>query len=112
MIFQAVLFSRQNEPGRKALSFAMMRYLASFIRTGDPNPADGSLPRWEPWSRTPQGPKRIIFDVRGDQPVLAMSTGESTDEHVMSAAGSDLSEPLRSWTLDFLRSSPLPSGVR
>jgi len=43
-VFQAVLFSPRNEPGRKALSAAMMRYLARFARTGDPNPLDGSLP--------------------------------------------------------------------
>lgn len=114
MIFQAFLFSRQNEPGRKALSSAMMRYLASFARTGNPNPApsDGSLPPWKPWSSAPGGPKKIVFDVRGDQPVLSMDTTELTDDQVMAAAGSELSEPLRSRTLEFLRTSPLPSGVR
>jgi para-nitrobenzyl esterase len=112
MIFQAFLFSWQNEPGRKALSSAMMRYLASFARTGNPNPADGSLPSWEPWSLAAGGPKKIVFDVRGDQPVLSMGTTELTDDQVMAAASSELSEPLRSRTLEFLRTSPLPSGVR
>jgi para-nitrobenzyl esterase len=116
MVFQAFLFSWQNEPGRKALSSAMMRYLASFARTGNPNPADVSLPGaalppWEPWSRAPGGPKKIVFDVRGTQPVLEMETTELTDEQVMAAAGSELAEPLRSRTLEFLRTSPLPSGV-
>ena len=112
MIFQAFLFSWQNEPGRKALSSAMMRYLAGFARTGNPNPADGSLPPWEPWSRAPGGPKKILFDVRGNLPVLSMETTDLTDEQVMAAAGSELAEPLRTRTLEFLRTSPLPSGVR
>lgn len=112
MIFQAFLFSWQNEPGRKALSSAMMRYLASFARTGNPNPADGSLPPWEPWSRDLNGPKKIVFDVRGNEPVLEMETTELADEQVMAAAAFELAEPLRSRTLEFLRTSPLPSGVR
>ena len=112
MIFQAFLFSWQNQPGRKALSSAMMRYLASFARTGNPNPAGGGLPTWEPWSPAPGGPRRILFDVRGHQPVLEMESTELTDEQVMAAAGSELTEPLRSRTLEFLRTSPLPSGVR
>jgi para-nitrobenzyl esterase len=112
MIFQAFLFRWQTDPGRKALSSAMMRYLAAFCRTGNPNPADGSLPAWEPWSPAPGGPKKIVFDVRGSQPDLSMETTELTDEQVMAAASSELAEPLRSRTLEFLRTSPLPSGVR
>jgi hypothetical protein len=111
-IFQIFLFSWQNEPGRKALSAAMMRYLASFARTGNPNPADGSLPPWAPWSRAPGGPKYIVFDVRGKEPTLEMSNQELTDEEVMASVSADLEEPLRGRTLQYLRASGLPSGVR
>lgn len=111
-IFQLFLFSSQNEPGRKALSAAMMRYLARFARTGDPNPPDGSLPAWEPWSRAPKGPKYIVFDVRGSEPALEMSTEELTDAEVMASASAELAEPLRTRALDSLRTSWLPSGVR
>lgn len=111
-VFQVLLFSWQNEPGRKALSAAMMRYLARFARTGDPNPPDGSLPVWAPWSRAPGGPRYITFDVRGDKPTLDMSTEELTDAGVLASASADLAEPLRSRTLDYLRASPLPSNVR
>jgi para-nitrobenzyl esterase len=109
---QAFLFSPQSSPGRRALSAAMMRYVAGFVRTGNPNPPDGSLPEWAPWSRAPGGPKFIIFDARGNEPVLQMSTDEITDEQVLASAAADLPEPLRSRTLDWLSSSPLPSGVR
>jgi len=111
-IFQVLLFTRQNEPGRRALSAVMMRYLAQFARTGDPNMANRELPAWEPWSAAPGGPKHIVFDARGDAPAISMSNEELTDQQVMAAASSDLPEPLRSRTLEFLRSSTLPSGVR
>jgi para-nitrobenzyl esterase len=111
-VFQALLFSPQSSRGRKALSAAMMRYVASFVRTGDPNPPDASLPRWEPWSRRPGGPREIVFDTKGDEPVLQMSTEELTDGQVMASASADLPEPVRSRTLNWLESSPLPSGVR
>ena len=111
-VFQVFLFSWQNEPGRKALSAAMMKYLARFARTGNPNdPADG-LPAWEPWSAAPGGPKYIAFDARGDSAAIGMAADELTDQEVMAAAGADLPEPLRARTLDYLEHSPLPSGVR
>lgn len=116
VIFQAFLFSWQNEPGRKALSAAMMKYLARFARTGDPNPSGGApgggLPVWEPWSAAPGGPKCIVFDVRGDAPAIPMSNEELTDQEVMAAASAELREPLRTRTLQYLQESPLPSGVR
>jgi para-nitrobenzyl esterase len=111
-VFQVVLFSRENEPGRKALSAAMMKYLARFVRTGNPNdPADG-LPAWEPWSPAAGGPKYIVFDAKGDSPAIGMATDELTDQEVMAAASTDLSEPLRARTLEYLEHSTLPSGVR
>ena len=110
-LFHLFLFTNANAPGRKALSADIMRYTAAFARTGDPNPGDDSLPRWEPWSGTPGGPRRIVFDAGPGQAHISMSGDELTDRQVMAAAGSELSEPLRSEVLEFLRASPLPSGV-
>jgi len=56
----------------------MMRYVASFVRTGNPNPAGGGLPRWEAWSNEPGDPKSVIFDVRGDDPDIRMTDRELT----------------------------------
>jgi para-nitrobenzyl esterase len=115
-VFQAFLFSWQNEPGREALDAAVMGYLGRVARTGDPNPPAGGpaadSPAWEPWSPAPGGPKYIVFDARGDEPAIAMSNEELTDEQVMAAASADLREPLRTRTLQYLATSPLPSGVR
>jgi para-nitrobenzyl esterase len=111
-VFQAVLFSSQNEPGRKALSAAMMKYLARFVRTGNPNDPSADLPAWEPWSAVPAGPKYIIFDVKDDAPAIRMASDELTDQQVMASVSAELREPLRARTLDYLEHSPLPSGVR
>jgi para-nitrobenzyl esterase len=124
-VFQLFLFNRQNEPGRKALSAAMMKYLARFARTGNPNmpgealgggvpaeAASGELPSWEAWSALPGGPRSIVFDARGDAPAIAMTDEELTDEGVMASVSADLAEPLRTRTLQLLERSTLPSGVR
>lgn len=48
-------FSNANQPGREALSNAMMGSLAAFARTGNPNhPGLGAT--WPNW------PKRLVFD--------------------------------------------------
>jgi para-nitrobenzyl esterase len=111
-VFQAFLFSWQNEPGRKSLSAAMMGYVSRFARTGDPNGPHGDSPVWQPWSQAPGGPKYIVFDVNGDAPAITMSNEELTDQEVMDAARAQLREPLRTRTLEYLEQSPLPSGVR
>jgi para-nitrobenzyl esterase len=111
-VFQIFLFTWRNEPGRKALSASMMRYLARFARTGDPNMPGENLPEWEPWSTDRDGPKYIIFDTHGDAPTIMMSNEELTDQEVMDAARQQLPEPLRTRTLRYLETSPLPSGVQ
>jgi para-nitrobenzyl esterase len=68
------LFSSRNEPGRRALSAAMMAAIARFIRTGDPN-GSGS-PAWAAWSNEPGGPKSLVLDADLDGPVIAMSALE------------------------------------
>jgi para-nitrobenzyl esterase len=48
------LFTAANRPGRRDLSAGIMRYLAAFARSGDPNPGGGdALPPWR--ARTPGG---------------------------------------------------------
>jgi para-nitrobenzyl esterase len=58
--------SPANAPGRLALSDAMMRAVAAFARTGDPNdPALGVV--WEPW------PKKLLFDANLTQKRIALA---------------------------------------
>lgn len=115
-VMHLALFTEQNAPGRRALSGAMMEYVAQFARTGDPNrrgtgPGTGWT-EWAPWTNTPGAPKCILFDARGDSPAIVMSDIELTDDAVMAAVQTDLAEPLRSRTLNFLSRSILPSRVR
>ena len=55
-----------NEPGRRVLTDAVMRYLAAFARTGNPNDTVGApLPAWEPWDPADGGFKALAMDVDG-----------------------------------------------
>lgn len=54
-VFARVTNSRANQPGREALSGAMMASLRAFVHTGDPNHA-GLGQAWQPW------PRKWVFD--------------------------------------------------
>ena len=82
-VLQVLLFSRKNAPGRRALSDVMMRFIARFIRTGDPN-GDG-LPSWPAWSNDDGGPKSLVLDADFDKPVVAVSVIEYTREQAEAA---------------------------
>ena len=82
-IMQVFLFSRANEPGRRALSGLMMRFIARFIRTGDPN-GDG-LPPWPAWSNDEGGPKSLVLDADLQGAQAEVSTVEYTRERVEAA---------------------------
>ncbi len=87
-------FVPANEAGRKQLQYAMMKYLANFAWTGNPNHDFSSYPRWEKWSHflylpkwkewsnTPGAPKAIVFDADFHQAHIAMMTEELTIEGV------------------------------
>ena len=54
-LFSAVSNSKANEPGRLALSDAMLSSIAAFAKNGDPNNAALGV-TWQPW------PQKLIFD--------------------------------------------------
>ncbi|WP_198673148.1 carboxylesterase/lipase family protein [Simplicispira lacusdiani] len=54
-VFSRATNSRANEPGRLALSKAMMDSVSAFMRTGNPGNATVGLD-WQPW------PRRLVFD--------------------------------------------------
>jgi para-nitrobenzyl esterase len=110
-LLQIVLFTEQNQVGRKELSRSMMRYTASFARTGDPNPPGGVLPLWTPWVNTPGVPKCLVFDVTGDVPTMTMTSEELTEEGVLAALRAELPGPVRELTLRYLRASKLPARI-
>jgi para-nitrobenzyl esterase len=60
----AVLYNRDNTPGRDALSASMSSYWAEFAYTGSPGRGrSGDLPEWTPWSNeTPTSAKYILLD--------------------------------------------------
>ncbi|MCC2634244.1 MAG: carboxylesterase/lipase family protein [Ramlibacter sp.] len=59
-LYSRFMFTRGNEPGRAALSRAMMQSLGAFAARGDPN--DAALgTRWPAW------PQRLVFDADARQ---------------------------------------------
>ena len=97
-----LVFTKENRPGREALSSAMMAYVAQFARTGNPNKAGAGLAEWSPWSNAANEPKCILFNVQGDMPYLAMSNVELTASGVKAKLASEVPEPLYSETLQYL----------
>jgi para-nitrobenzyl esterase len=75
-------FNPDNQPGRVALSEAMMGYLANFAHTGDPSSPAPDLPTWEPWSNAAGGPKLVVFDADHHRALISMSSEELTAEAV------------------------------
>lgn len=104
-LFQLLVFTNQNRPGREVLTSAMMAYAAQFLRTGNPNPPGAGLPEWLPWSNDPGGPKCILFDVTPDQALkIAMSNVELTVESVQESMAEEVPEPLYSEAAEYLES--------
>ncbi|MBI5894831.1 MAG: carboxylesterase family protein [Desulfobacterales bacterium] len=75
---QGYAFTPESDTaGRQALSDAMMKYLANFARTGNPNCGPARrLPQWQKWSNETGAPKAILFDANADRALLSMSSEE------------------------------------
>ena len=108
-VLQWFLFTKENKPGRKALSAVMMDYVAQFARTGNPNRPFSGLPVWSPWSNAPGESKTIIFDGTRTKAVVTMSNKELSLESVLADVNANLTEPLRSRTLEYLAHSSIPA---
>jgi len=111
-VFQLVLFTPGNRAGRKALSDVMMDYVARFTRTGDPTRPGSGLPYWKPWTNDSGAEKCIVFDAKGESAAIVMSAVELTSDGVIASLKTELQEPLRSQTLEYLSRSRFPSAVR
>jgi para-nitrobenzyl esterase len=97
-------FVPENEAGRKQLQYAMMKYLANFAWTGNPNHSFwhhhwwknwshlSYLPKWKEWSNTPGAPKAIVFDADFDRAHITMMNEELTIEGVTAAFEAAMTE--------------------
>ena len=63
-LFSNATNSTANQPGRLALSAAMMASIGAFARNGDPNTAELGT-TWQPW------PKKLVFDATLTQARIA-----------------------------------------
>jgi para-nitrobenzyl esterase len=61
--FDQYAFTKDNAPGRIALSDSMMSYWVNFATTGAPGRGvDGRLPEWKTWSNASDADRLMIFD--------------------------------------------------
>lgn len=82
-------FTKANAPGRRHLTDAVMRYLAAFARTGNPNTASGEpLPEWKPWDPAPGGFKALVMDVDGAEPKFSILHDSPSLESIKAGAAS------------------------
>lgn len=89
-LFKGYSFTAANQGGRVALQGAMMDYLCSFVKTGNPNPAGSSLLNWTQWSNTTAESKFIIFDADLSSHKISMSAAEATAAAVNTEIGTAL----------------------
>jgi para-nitrobenzyl esterase len=81
----SVMYTRANEPGRLALSRAMMSYWAEFAHGGAPERGrQGKLPAWQPWD---DGRFMILDSERGGG--VRMASGVETRERVLADVSAD-----------------------
>ncbi|HZP41336.1 MAG TPA: carboxylesterase family protein [Candidatus Binatia bacterium] len=79
------LFTPANEPGRLALSRAMMSYWAAFARDGAPGRGTrGDLPAWDPWGDG----RFLVLDTDGGGGIR-MTSGAETRAGVLAALDHD-----------------------
>lgn len=98
--------------GLEALSSAMGACLGSFVREGDPNPPGSPLPRWEPWSNDPGGPKCLVLDADKRTARIGMMREELTEEGVFASIERELPAELAARTREYLLRSSFAWGPR
>jgi len=69
-------FTEANRPGRRALSDAMVTYLAQFARTGNPNGPGIDLPEWAVWSADSSETRLMRLDADLSNARIEMDTEE------------------------------------
>jgi para-nitrobenzyl esterase len=85
-----VIFTDENEPGRRTLSERMTSYWAEFASTGDPgNGRRDDLPVWTAWDPSgPEAPKFMVFDTEADGG-LRMAAEAVSEESILARVDDD-----------------------
>jgi len=60
--FSSFAWDAANEAKRRALSDSFIKYVANFMRTGNPNVIGDGLPRWRAWSWWRLCDNQLVFD--------------------------------------------------
>lgn len=113
--FLRMIGSEENEPGRLALSDAMMSYWTRFAAAGDPGRGrDGALPAWTAWNESDtESPRAMIFDTQAGGGIR-MSAETVSFEGLAAEVGRDpsLSDEERCSALDAIAKLALRDPTR
>lgn len=89
------LFTSANEPGRQALSRAMMSYWAQFARAGSPGRGvGGDLPEWTAWNATT--PSYLVLDTPDGGGIHMVQAKETKRRVVQDLSADPRLVPIRS----------------
>jgi hypothetical protein len=84
-----VIFSEENEAGRKVLSAQMMSYWAEMAYNGNPGRGrDGTLEPWSAWDTAPGAPKFVVLDTV-DGGGIQMASDAVTSHEILAAVDDD-----------------------
>jgi para-nitrobenzyl esterase len=98
------IWTKENEPGRRALSTAMMSYWAAFAYAGDPGRGRrGDLPQWSAWDGGVAGkPTFVVLDTP-EGGGIRMTTDFVTKASVVAQVEADARMPTREDKCERLR---------
>jgi len=107
-----MVFTDENEPGRRTLSRAMMSYWAQFADTGNPGRGRANdLPPWKAWSEARQdAPRFMILDTPQDGG-LRMENVATTRSRVAAELAEDGIFSTRDERCELMRFAELTNGV-
>ncbi|MDR1938625.1 MAG: carboxylesterase family protein [Tannerellaceae bacterium] len=78
-------------PGAREMGETLIKYIANFIRTGNPN-GDG-LVTWDAWKSATEGNTSLVFDADKEKAIIKMTDNRIIYENVIADAEKDTSIP-------------------
>ncbi len=89
--FSAGFSAAFDNPGARDLTDKLGRYLANFLRTGNPN-GDG-LVAWKPWESAASGPTQLVVDADAQTAIIEMTEERTRYDDVLAQMEADRSIP-------------------
>ena len=102
-------YTIENEPGRNNLIDIIMKYLANFAKTGDPN--DETLPEWKNWNVNQGKTNILVFNADYENTIISYTSETLTTTTIREMIESELSGKLKEIILTQL-DDQVPFGLK